>query len=340
MNSPIHGVGLTRGRFSSLSLVVTALGILSLLLGFGRELFIVWQFGIGRVTDAYFIAAFIPQIVYQLIVAGPVLAALVPEFNRIVAERGTIAMQAFAEALLGRAAVVLAIGTGLLMIGAPVVARLSAPGYDAARLGLTSQLLTILAPQIISFGSGSVLVAVLYTRGRVLPSVLAQVVNNGLVLLCIAALYRPLGIQGIAAAVTIASVGYIGWLFAAVRHSGSMIVPRLHTPRYRERFVVTVLLPLVGISVLNQLAGFWERLFASLLPPGQLSGISYGYRILFVAQAASAAVGAQAPDGLGDRNQPRAGSYSGSAPDCRVGLHRSSALRIERPIQLIGRPGG
>jgi putative peptidoglycan lipid II flippase len=268
-----------------------AVGILALCLGFARELFIVRQYGLGKETDAYFIAAFTPQIIYQLIIAGPVLAALVPEFNRIAALNGTESMDSVAAALLGRAAAWSTVVVAAFIIGAPLIARISAPGYGPERLGLTSQLLAILGPQILSYGTGSVLTAVLYARGRILLAVLAQVVNNALILLLIAVLYRPLGIQGIALGVTLASIGYVGWLFGAVGLTGTVIIPRLRGLRNHRHIVVASLIPLFGISLLGQFSGFWERLFASTLPVGQVSGISYGYRILFLAQAATAAVG-------------------------------------------------
>src|SRR5437763_98159 len=73
------------GRIARAALVLMAGTVLSRVLGLGREVTIADLFGGGAQVDAFTIANHVSTIIYDLLIAGTVSAALVPVFSEYAA---------------------------------------------------------------------------------------------------------------------------------------------------------------------------------------------------------------------------------------------------------------
>src|SRR5438552_209801 len=69
------------GVIARAALVLMAGTVLSRVLGLGREVTIAHQFGGGSDVDAFTVANHVATIIYDLLIAGTVSAALVPVFT-------------------------------------------------------------------------------------------------------------------------------------------------------------------------------------------------------------------------------------------------------------------
>src|SRR2546428_692008 len=74
------------GLIARAALVLMAGTVLSRLLGLGRETTIAYLFGGGAQVDAFTIANHVSTIIYDLLIAGTVSAALVPVFSEYAAD--------------------------------------------------------------------------------------------------------------------------------------------------------------------------------------------------------------------------------------------------------------
>src|SRR5262245_48772102 len=83
--------------------VVRALGgiagatLLSRILGFVRDMVVARAFGAGPLTDAFFVAFRIPNILRRLLAEGALSAAVIPVFSEAVARGGRQAFGGFAR---------------------------------------------------------------------------------------------------------------------------------------------------------------------------------------------------------------------------------------------------
>src|ERR1041384_8542424 len=105
--------------------VVGALGAIgaatltSRVLGFARDMVVALVFGAGPVTDAFFVAFRIPNILRRLLAEGALSTAVIPVFTEYMANRAREELERMVRALLGAALLVLGLTTVLGILAAP-----------------------------------------------------------------------------------------------------------------------------------------------------------------------------------------------------------------------------
>lgn len=158
---------------------------LSRLTGFLRLSTLVWALGVSgnRIADAYNTANTAPNILYELALGGILSSVLVPVFVEWLQNRGEVETAEVARRLLSLTVVLLSSIMVLGMIFAPWVMKLYASGIaDPARKAYTealgSFLLRFFMPQIVFYGIGAVVTAVLNAHRRFAAPMFAPILNN------------------------------------------------------------------------------------------------------------------------------------------------------------------
>ena len=141
---------------------------LSRITGFVRDTLIAVMFGAGALTDAFFVAFRIPNLLRRLFAEGAFSQAFVPVLGEYRTREGEEATRTLAGKVLSVLALFLFAITVVGIIAAPAVVWLTASGFEADpdKFALTVQMLRICFPYIffislVSFASG-----VLNTWGR------------------------------------------------------------------------------------------------------------------------------------------------------------------------------
>src|ERR1700752_1251105 len=122
---------------------VSAMTFLSRVLGFVREILFAALLGTGAAMDVFFVAFRIPNLFRRLFAEGAFTQAFVPVFTEARAQRTPDEVKRLVDVVAGTLAGVLALLTGLAMLGAPLVMWLFAPGFadDPAKFGQGVRLL-------------------------------------------------------------------------------------------------------------------------------------------------------------------------------------------------------
>ena len=117
--------------------VVRAVGTIGLatlasrILGYTRDIVLARAFGASPVTDAFFVAFRIPNLLRRLLAEGALSTAIIPVFSETLARSGPASFGRMVQAVAGVGTVVLA-GVSLLgMLLAPWIVALMAPGWKA-----------------------------------------------------------------------------------------------------------------------------------------------------------------------------------------------------------------
>ncbi|NQW56839.1 MAG: hypothetical protein HQ460_03535, partial [Chloroflexi bacterium] len=160
------------------SALLSAAALASRLLGWVRLIVLVAAFGADGRLDPYLAAFKIPDIIYQLIAAGPLSSVLVPLVVRLRSEGDELRARRIMSAIFlifGVLALVIAVAALLLAGG---LAELLAPGISAAQREEVAQLSRILAPS--SLGLGIVAVASVWSAAneRFFASSIGPIVYN------------------------------------------------------------------------------------------------------------------------------------------------------------------
>src|SRR5689334_10648610 len=115
--------------------VVGALGsigaatLTSRVLGFARDMLVALAFGAGPVTDAFFVAFRIPNILRRLLAEGALATAVIPVFTEYAVMRSREELVRMLAAVLAAALAVLSIVTIVGVIAAPWIVSVIAPGF-------------------------------------------------------------------------------------------------------------------------------------------------------------------------------------------------------------------
>src|SRR5437762_11322313 len=114
--------------------VVGALGSIGLatlasrVLGFVRDMVVALVFGAGPITDAFFVAFRIPNILRRLLAEGALATAVIPVFSDYIANRSRAELTRMLAVVLGAALVVLTAVSAIGVVTAPWIVRAIAPG--------------------------------------------------------------------------------------------------------------------------------------------------------------------------------------------------------------------
>ena len=160
------------------SALLSGAALASRLLGWVRLIVLVAAFGADGRLDPYLAAFKIPDIIFQLIAAGPLSSVLVPLVVRLRSEGDELRARRIMSAIFlifGVLALVIAVAALLLAGG---LAELLAPGISVAQREEVAQLSRILAPS--SLGLGIVAVASVWSAAneRFFASSIGPIVYN------------------------------------------------------------------------------------------------------------------------------------------------------------------
>ncbi len=167
----------------------------SRLFGAGRVVVIAAVLGTTYLGNAFQAANSVSNVLFELLAAGALSAALVPAFVDLLG-RGQRRAEEVAGSLLACAWLVLGAVTLLGIVGAPLLARIltsgvSDPVVAADQRDLATYLLRFFVPQVLLYALGAVTTAVLHARRRFAAAALAPI-GNTVVLVAFLAGFRAL----------------------------------------------------------------------------------------------------------------------------------------------------
>ncbi len=275
---------------------VSGMTLLSRILGFVRDFVIARAFGAGAMTDAFFVAFRLPNLLRRLFAEGAFSQAFVPvlaEYRERCGEQET-------KLLVDRVGSVLflvLIGVAALgVLGAPLIIAISAPGFigDADKFALTVELTRITFPYILFMSLVSLSAAVLNTWSRfALPAFTPVLLNISFILMALFATpYFDPPVLALGWAVFIGGVLQLALQIPALARIG--MLPRF-SPIWRDegvRRILKLMAPaLLGVSV-AQISLLINTIFASFLESGSVSWLYYADRLMeFPAGLLGAALG-------------------------------------------------
>jgi len=272
------------------SQVVRALGsigvatLASRVLGFVRDMVVARAFGAGPVTDAFFVAFRIPNILRRLLGEGALSTAVVPMLSDYLVTRPRADFKRLFQAMLGGAILVLCAVAGVGVLLAPWIVRVMAPGFagEAGQLTLTVMLTRLMFPYLILVGLAALVMGALNAHGRFFTSALAPAVGNAGMIVCVLALIRHVDPPIVSLAIGVL-VGGVGQL---VLQAPELIVADIPLRPSRELRhpalgrLLRLLLPSVFGLAAAQVTIFINTLLASLLRSGSISYLYYADRVM------------------------------------------------------------
>src|SRR5262244_3358568 len=270
--------------------VVQALGgiagatMLSRLLGFVRDAVVARAFGAGPITDAFFVAFRIPNILRRLLAEGALSTAMIPVFTDYMARDDRRELHRMLRAVLGLSLLALTVTTALGIVFAPEVLQAIAPGFmnDPGQASLAVSLTRIMFPYLILVGLAAMATGILNSQNRFFAAALGPAVLNVGMILAVVLLARHLDppIVSLAIGVLAGGVGQLAVQLPSLSACGLLVVPSRDLRHPAIARITRLLLPAVFGLAAVQLMVFVNTLLASLLPLGSISYLYYADRVM------------------------------------------------------------
>ncbi len=275
---------------------VSGMTLLSRILGFVRDFVIARTFGAGMMTDAFFVAFRLPNLLRRLFAEGAFSQAFVPVLAEYRGRRGEFETKTLIDRVASVLFLALVVVSALGAVAAPVLIAVTAPGFsaDAEKFQLTVELTRITFPYILFMSLVALAAGILNTWSRfALPAFTPVLLNLSFIGMALfAAPWFDPPILALAWAVVLGGVLQLAIQLPALARIG--MLPRFD-PVWRDEGVQRVLKlmapAVLGVSV-AQISLLINTIFASFLETGSVSWLYYADRLMeFPAGLLGAALG-------------------------------------------------
>lgn len=266
---------------------VGLLTLASRVLGLVRDMVVAALFA-KAVTDAFFVAFTIPNVLRRLLAEGTLTVAFIPIFTDYRENRGEKEARAFLDAAWTSLTVLLLAVSAAGVLAAPWLVRLFAWGFadEPAKFELAVRLTQVMFPYIFFVSLMAMSMGVLNTVGHFTAPAVAPVLLNVMMIGTTAALWRPLEragfhpVYGLGVGVLLGGLAQLGMQLPVMARRGYLPRLRARLGHPGVRRMLRLMAPAVFGLALYQVNVIIARLLASFLQEGAVTYLYYSQRLI------------------------------------------------------------
>ncbi len=328
-----------RRKISSATLVMALATFLSRIAGLVRDIVVARVFGAGFVSDAFFMAFTIPNLLRRFFGEGSLTAAFVPTFSEIYHAEGEERSRQFFRRCLTLLLMTMILVVILGILFSPWIVQVIAHGFAQVegKVELTDMLTRVMFPYIGLVSLLALFTGILNVRGHFfIPSLSPLFLNLVMIFsaLCLGSFFeRP--VFALAVGVVVGGVvQLLAQIPLLLRFGFGLRIDFGFMRDAAVRKVASLMLPgIVGVAI-YQINLVVTRLLASFLPQGSVSYLYYGQRLFEFPQGIFVVSLAQAVLPMMSR-QIAEGDMKGMNESLRFALALISVFTLPAVVGLI-----
>jgi putative peptidoglycan lipid II flippase len=265
--------------------VISAMTMVSRVLGLLRDMVVARYFPVDGATDAFYVAFRIPNLLRRLFAEGAFSLAFVPVLSEYKEKQDRETLKDLIDHVAGYLALILLVITVIGIVAAPVVMWVFAPGFAAkpeARPDLAVEMLRITFPYILFISLTAFVSGILNTFHKfAIPALTPAFLN---VIMIAAAIwgspYFDEPVLALAWGVFFAGIAQLGFQLPTLSRLG--LLPRFRIRRAHEGVsrIMKLMLPTLFGSSVAQLNLLINTMLASFLAVGSISWLYYSDRFV------------------------------------------------------------
>lgn len=254
----------------------------SRIFGLARDMVLAWFFGAGKLSDAFFVAFRIPNLLRRLLAEGTLTMAFIPIFAQYLGKDGKEEAFKMARSAIRVLSIILVVVTIAGVAGAPALINIIAPGFSGEAYDLTVVLTRIMFPYVFFICLVALAMGILNTMGHFAAPAFAPVLLN--VGIIIGALFlAPLmetPVNGLAVGVIIGGILQLLLQFPFLLKKGFKFWEKapLYHPGIKK--IAILMGPAVFGAAVYQVNILVATMLASMLPEGSVSYLYYADRLV------------------------------------------------------------
>lgn len=263
---------------------VSSMTLLSRTLGFIRDFVIARIFGAGALTDAFFVAFKLPNLLRRLFAEGAFSQAFVPILGEYKNKRTPEDTRQLIDNVASLLFLITLVVTVIGIVAAPALVYISAPGFagDAEKFALTVKLTRITFPYILFMSMVALSGGILNSWNRFsIPAFTPVLLNLSFIALALFAaphVAEPVMVLGWA--VFVGGALQLAFQIPSLKKIGMLPRPAFNWRDSGVRRILKLMAPAVlGVSV-AQISLLINTVFASFLDNGSVSWLYYADRLM------------------------------------------------------------
>ena len=259
---------------SAATLILVAYG-LSRVLGAVRELVIANTFGTSHNLDNYRVAFGVPDLLFNLLLAGAISSAFIPVLSEQLAKNQPERARQIAGRVLNASVLILTVGAAVLFVVAPWYVSLIAFGYSPQDHELIVSLTRILLLQPIFLGAGGMVIGILTAYQRFFAQAVAPLFYNGAIIVAAAVFAPRYGVTALAVGVVIGAMLHVGVQLPSLWRTGWRPTAALGLSDPGVRKVGRLMFPIALGLAAAQVNVFVDTILGTSLPHGRVAALRY-----------------------------------------------------------------
>jgi putative peptidoglycan lipid II flippase len=275
--------GVQRGVVSA----VGAIGLATLasrLLGLARDIVIARVFGAGPMTDAFFVAYRIPNLLRRLLAEGALSTAVIPVFTETLTTGTREGFARMVRAVTGAAIMALVAASALGVILAPWILAVMAAGWrtNPPLFGLAVSLTRLMFPYLLLVGLAALAMGALNAHHRFFTAALGPAVLNIAMIAAVLTLppHMTPPIMALAVGVLVGGIGQLAVQLPELRRLGVPLAPSAELSHPAVKEIGHRLWPAIFALSAVQVTVVINTWLASWLRAGTVSYLYYADRVM------------------------------------------------------------
>lgn len=266
------------------SAIVSAMTMLSRILGFVRDMVIARYFGASVGTDAFFVANKIPNFLRRLFAEGAFSQAFVPVLSEYQTQKDKKDIRELIDSVAGTLAAYLFVITLIGVVAAPILIMIFAPGFidEPGKSDLATDMLRLTFPYLFFISLVAFAGGILNSNGRFLvPSITPVLLNLSLIACAVwlaPALERP--VMALAWGVFFGGLIQLGFQLPFLWRLGMLPRPRWNQAHAGVQRIKKLIIPAIFGSSVAQISLLVDTLLASFLVTGSISWLYFSDRLM------------------------------------------------------------
>jgi putative peptidoglycan lipid II flippase len=259
--------------------------LLSRVFGFLREWTVARQLGSSAITDTYYAAFTLPDLLSYLVAGGTLGMFFIPVFTKYVAEKREEEGWHVYSTIITCLTLILLVLIVFGEIFAPLLVRLIAPGFDPLQKTRVVFLTRLMLPSQLFLFLASMMGAVQNVKSRFLVPALGSVVYNLGIILGGWLLSPRMGVTGFAVGVLVgAFLGFFVLQLFGLRSIGARFTPNLDLNHPGFRLFIRLSIPIM-LALSFDITDEWIiRWFGSYLTPASITWLTYARTLMRLPQ--------------------------------------------------------
>jgi len=258
--------------------VVSSSIFASRVLGLVRDVIIASTFGAGALTDVFFVAFRVPNLLRRIFAEGAFNSAFVPAFSKKLKSSFQEAVR-FAGEFFTVLTVLLTITVLLLELSAPYLVKLLAPGFSGESFTLAVRLLRELLPYIFLVSLVAFFGGILNSLNHFFAPAFSTALFNLAIIVSALALSSSLSIESLSVGVIVGGILQLLLQLLFLKKLSFPIRPILSVSRDVVEVLKNTIPGIFGFAV-RQISMLIDTVIASFLQHGTISYLYYANRFV------------------------------------------------------------